>query len=115
MDIYCLKSGISQSDEERNVHLEELRDSIAPDSETRGDGKADVSAEHCQQLQQVLELLVSGTIESICFRSPDVLASSDDEIARLKTFLSEHDIGLTVDVARIGDGANADEVDEAGS
>ena len=94
MDIYCLKSGINQSDEEQNAHLEELRDSIAPGSETEGGGTADGTAEQGQRLRVVLDLLASGTIESICFRSPDVLARSEEEMAKLKSFLSEHAIGL---------------------
>ena len=122
MDIYCLKSGISQSDEERNAHLEKLRDSVVPGSETEGDGTADATAEHRQQLQPALDLPASGTADSICFRSPDVLARSEEEIAKLKSFLSVHEIGLTVAVVGIGpnpadsgherEGADVKDVDE---
>ena len=96
MDIFCLKSGIGQSDEERNAHLEKLRESIVPIFETGGSRTADPTTEKRQQLQQALDLLASGNLESICFRSPDVLACSDEEIAKLKSFLSEHEIGLTL-------------------
>ena len=96
MDIYCLKNGVNQSDEERNAQFEDLRDSIAPGSETEGGGTADGTAEQRPQLQVALDLLASGSLESICFRSPGVLAQSVEEIAKLKSFLSEHEIGLTL-------------------
>ena len=95
MDIFCLKIGIGQSDEERNAHLEMLRESIAPRSKAEGGGTADSTAERHPQLQAALVLLASGVLESICFKSLDVLAGSEEEIAKLKSFLSEHDIGLT--------------------
>lgn len=101
MAIDCLKSGISQSDEERNAHLEILRDSMVPGSETEGGSTVGATADHRQQLQHTLDLLASGTLESICFRSPDVLARSEEEIAKLKSFLSEHEIELTLAVAAI--------------
>ena len=102
MDIFCLKSGIGQSDEERNAHLEKLLESIVPSSETDGGGMAGATVDQRQQLQQALDLLASGTADSIFFRSPDVLAQSEEEIYKLKSFLSEHEIGLAVAVADIG-------------
>ena len=121
MNIFCLKRGINQSEEEQSANIEKLRDSIAHGSENEG-GMAVETAEQGQQLQQALDLLASGTLESICFRSPDVLARSDDEIANLMAFLSEHDIGLTVPVSVMGpnpavgshgrDGADADDIDD---
>ena len=99
MDIFCLKSGIGQSDEERNAHLEKLFDSIAPGPDTEGCCSADAAAEERQQLRSALGLLASRTVESICFRSAEAVARSEEEIATLKSFLSEHEIALTVAVA----------------
>ena len=125
MDIFCLKSGIGQSDEERNAHLEKLLESIVLSSETDGGWTADSIAEQGQQLQQALNLLASGSLGSICFKSPDVLASSDEVIAKLRRFLSEHEIGLTLteiisepNAAHDGHGradANGDDVHEVES
>ncbi len=102
MDMYCLKSGVNQSDEEQNAHLEKLRDPIVPGSETQSGGTSDGTAEQRLELQAALELLASGTVESICFRSPNVLARSEEELATLKSFLSENEIGLTLAVSDIG-------------
>ena len=95
MDIYCLKSGISQTEEERNTFLEKLRESITPESGTES-GTVDETAEQRPQLQSALDLLASGTVESICFRTPDVLARSIGDIDKLKGFLSESNIELRV-------------------
>ena len=114
MDIFCLKSGIGQSDEERNAHLEKLLDSVVPSSMTEGDGVPDETAEQGKYLRQALDLLASGSIESICFRSPDVLAGSEEESAKLKSFLSENEIGLTVAVADIGSSPAGSGVERGG-
>ena len=58
-------------------------------------GKADQRP----QLQTALDLLASGTVESICLTTPQMLARTEDDIANLKSFLSEHDIGLTLESA----------------
>ena len=102
MNIYCLKSGINQSDEERNANLEMLRKLITPESGIDGGAAAEETAEQRPQLQSAIDLLASGKVESICFTTPDVLARSEDDIANLKSFLSENNVGLTVDAARIG-------------
>ena len=114
MDMYCLKSGISQSDEERNTHFEKLFDSIAPGPDTEGCCSADAAAEERQQLRSALGLLASRTVKSICFRSAEALAGSEEEIAKLKSFLSEHEIALTVAVAAMGP-KQTDSVDGRGS
>ena len=125
MDIFCLKGGIPQSDDERNAHLEKLLESMPPDSETEGGGTADPTTGQRQQLQQALDLMASGSVESICFKSLDVLAGSEEEIAKLKSFLSEHEIGLTLNETFSGSntadsshgrgGADGDDVHEVES
>ena len=96
--IICLNSNSSQQPEERHTQLEKLKGSLAP--EVTGDqesaGKSETTQEGRKELQPALDLLASGAAESICFRSADVLARSNEDLGMLESFLSKHRIGLTV-------------------
>ena len=60
MDIYCLKTGISQSDAERNANLEMLRKLITPESGIEGGAAAEETAEQRPQLQSAIDVVTDG-------------------------------------------------------
>ena len=95
MDIYCLKGGQSQSDEERRISFELLRKSLPPEAE--GD-PPDTHLESGQEgrIGPFLEMLTSGPVADICFKEAQTLARTEADVARLEKLLPELELSLVV-------------------
>lgn len=92
----CLYSNSPQGEGERRGKLEKLKDSLAM-SDTPEDNDSEASApNHGQRLEEVLRLLATGTIDSVCMKDATRLARTEDDLAGLEPYLRDNDIALVV-------------------
>ena len=90
----CIIGKSAQSAEDRRTQAENL-ESVLPNTDSVVEDEG-ARKEIGDQLQSALSLIKSGNVDSICFRSHEVLGLTQEDLPEFEKVLSESGIGLSV-------------------